>query len=577
MGFDLVIRNGTVVDGTGLAPFRADVGVQGGRITRIGRIREQGAEELDADGHVVTPGFIDGHTHMDAQVFWDPLGSCSCWHGVTTVVMGHCGFTLAPAPFEQRHLVIRNLERAEDISGDAMAAGIPWTWTTFAEYLDAVDQLPKGINYAANIGHSSLRTYAMGERAFTDEATDDDLAAMQAELRDALQAGAYGFTTSRTHHHETSDGRPVASRLASWEEVCSLVEVLGDLGAGVFQIVQDPPAPHDRAAFDRRLATLAIETGVPTAISASNESVLRFLDETAEAGGRIFGLTHSRGIGTMSSFRTQLPFDKLLAWKPLRSLPLEEQRQVLLDPEQRALLVRAAIDGPYPTALGGEARPPDFDLMRVMTGPVPPYPTVNEAAAEAGVHPVELMIDLALATDFDQFFLQPIAPFDYGRVEAVMKHPRTVMAFSDAGAHVSQMSDCSIQTHLLAHWVRDRGDFTLEEAVRMLTLGPARMWGFDDRGLIREGMVADLNVFDPDTVAPAMPTVVQDLPAGATRLRQTATGFLATIVAGQIVHLRGEHTGALPGQLIRGALASQAAARPHAPINRVTRGAKGLS
>src|SRR5688572_32360462 len=237
MSYDLVIKNGVVIDGSGMPRYRGDVGVVGGRIAAVGRIRESAREVIDADGQVVAPGFVDGHTHMDAQVFWDPLGSCSCWHGVTTVVMGHCGFTLAPSSAEQRHLVVRNLERAEDISGAAMAAGIDWTWTTFAEYLDAIDRLPKGINYAANIGHSALRTYAMGERAFTDEATVDDQRAMADELRNALRAGAYGFTTSRTHHHETSDNRPVASRIASWEEVRDLVRVMGDLGVGVFQLV----------------------------------------------------------------------------------------------------------------------------------------------------------------------------------------------------------------------------------------------------------------------------------------------------------------------------------------------------
>ena len=245
MTYDVVIRNGTVVDGTGLAPYRADVGIVGGRIATIGRIREHGATDIDAEGHVVTPGFIDGHTHLDAQVFWDQLGANSCWHGITTAVMGHCGFTLAPAAPEERHLVVRNLERAEDISGAAMAAGIDWTWSTFAEYLDAVERQPKGINYAANIGHSALRTFAMGERAFDEEAGPDDLKAMAAELEDALRAGAYGFTTSRTEHHRTSDDRPVASRLASWDEVEELVGVLGALGTGVFQLVQDPPPPDD--------------------------------------------------------------------------------------------------------------------------------------------------------------------------------------------------------------------------------------------------------------------------------------------------------------------------------------------
>ena len=219
MPYDVVIRNGMVVDGSGLAGYPADVGIVGDRIATIGRITERGGQEVDADGLVVTPGFIDGHTHMDAQVFWDELGSNSCYHGVTTVVMGHCGFTLAPAPPEQRALVVRNLERAEDISGAAMAAGIDWTWTTFSQYLDAVDRRPKAVNYAANIGHSALRTYAMGERAFTGEATADDLEVMARELAQAMRAGAYGFTTSRTRQHETSDDRPVASRLASWDEV----------------------------------------------------------------------------------------------------------------------------------------------------------------------------------------------------------------------------------------------------------------------------------------------------------------------------------------------------------------------
>ena len=227
--YDLVIRNGTVVDGTGLPKYRADVAVSGDRIAAIGRIAEKGKEEMDATGHVVTPGFIDGHTHMDAQVFWDPLGSCSCWHGVTTVVMGNCGFTLAPGSAKQRDLVINNIERAEDINRKAMEAAIRWDWTTFREYMDVVDQQPKAINYAANIGHSALRTYVMGERAFTEPATPDDIEAMRRELRDALQAGAVGFSTSRGLNHVTPDRTPVPSRIAEWDEVRALVAVLAPL------------------------------------------------------------------------------------------------------------------------------------------------------------------------------------------------------------------------------------------------------------------------------------------------------------------------------------------------------------
>src|SRR6478752_1520707 len=233
MAYDLVIRNGTVVDGSGLGSFRADVGIVGDRIAFVGRILDRANREIDAEGHVITPGFIDGHTHMDAQILWDPLGTCSCWHGVTSVVMGNCGFTLAPARHDQRHLVVRNLERAEDIAAEAMAAGIDWTWETFPEYLDTLDRAPKGINYAAQIGHSALRTWAMGERGFEQAASEDDLAIMERELRDALRAGAIGFSTSRTPNHQTSDDRPVASRLAEWSEIQRLVGVMSDAGAGL--------------------------------------------------------------------------------------------------------------------------------------------------------------------------------------------------------------------------------------------------------------------------------------------------------------------------------------------------------
>src|SRR3990172_5348120 len=228
MSYDLVIKNGWLVDGSGLPRYRADVGVKGGRIASIGRIRESAREVIDAEGQVVSPGFVDGHTHMDAQVFWDPLGTSSCWHGITSVVMGNCGFTLPPCAKADRHLVIRNLQRAEDISAEAMEAGIEWTWTTFAEFLDAVEALPKGINYSGYLGHSALRTYVMGERAFDHPATEDDLKAMEKELRSALSAGAIGFTTSRSASHETPDRRPVASRVATWDEVRRLVGAMGE-------------------------------------------------------------------------------------------------------------------------------------------------------------------------------------------------------------------------------------------------------------------------------------------------------------------------------------------------------------
>lgn len=553
MSYDLVIRNGTVVDGSGLGSFRADVGIVGNRIATIGRIQSRGREEIDAEGLAVTPGFIDGHTHLDAQIFWDPIGANSCWHGVTTVVMGNCGFTLAPSSEENAPLVVRNLERAEDISGAAMASGIKWSWTTFAEYLDTLDRLPKGINYAAQIGHSALRTYVMGERAFEETAGEDDMRAMSDELRSALAAGAIGFTTSRTQHHRTSDDRPVASRIASWEEVDQLVHVMGEMGSGIFQYVEDPPDEDRVAARNDELIALSASAGVPFAIPAVAfaDRVLPLLDLCAERGGRMFGLAHCRGIGALSSFRTQLPFDRLPVWKELRALPLEEQKKRLEDAALVEQLVRSTHENAYPEAFGGEARPPEFDRLRVLDAPVPPNPTVAEVAKQRGVDPVEAMIQLALESDLHRFFAQTMSPFIEDDILRILRHPHSVMAFSDSGAHVSQMSDASIQTHLLAHWTRSLGAFSFAEAIRMLTLAPARAWGFHDRGLVREGLIADLNVLDPATVAPAMPHVVHDLPAGEKRIEQRSTGIAATIVGGQVLIRDGSHTGALPGELLR--------------------------
>jgi N-acyl-D-amino-acid deacylase len=567
MPYDLVIKNAMVIDGSGLPRYRADVGVRHGRIAMIGRIRERAREVIDADGHVVAPGFVDGHTHMDAQVFWDPLGTSSCWHGITSVVMGNCGFTLAPCPAADKHMVVRNLQRAEDIPPAAMEAGIDWAWTTFPEFLDTLESLPKGINYSGYIGHSALRTYVMGDRAFEQPATEDDLRAMKRELRDALRAGAIGFTTSRSPAHETPDGRPVASRAATWDEVRRLVGVMGELNAGIFELAGEgvDRAPGDPALreYHVRLRDLAVETGRPITFGVfSRRGVpdvwrryLALLDETAAAGGRMFAQVHSRWLSALLSFKTQLPFDRLPVWKELRALSLPEQRGKLRDPDVRRRLLEASGSRSDRRALGTEARDADYDSILVFDTVEGPHRTVAEVARERGQHPAETMIDLALARDLDLFFLQPIANEDQDYALELMRHPRTVTTFSDSGAHVSQLMDSSLQTHLLSHWVRAKQAFTLEQAVRMITLVPATLWGFADRGLIREGLAADLVVFDPETIAAEMPEVVDDLPAGARRLIQRTRGVAATVVNGEVLLRDGKHTGALPGQLLRGPLA----------------------
>jgi len=567
MSYDLVIKNGTVIDGSGAPRYRADVAVAGGRIAAIGRVDGKARQTIDADGHVVTPGFVDGHTHMDAQVFWDPIGSCSCYHGVTTAVMGNCGFTLAPCKSEDADLVFRNLERAEDISRESMLAGIKWSWESFPQFLDTVDGLPKGINYAGYMGHSALRTYVMGERAFSETANDDDLKRMRALVQEALKAGAIGFSTSRTHNHITADERPVASRVADWREVRSIVNAMGELNAGIFEIAgetvgRDPA--RVREYFDR-LKDLAVESRVPMTFGMFSVRVAPELwrpyydlaDETAAAGGRMAIQAHSRALNVLLSFEGNTPFDKWDVWKDIRSLPLAEQKAKLRDPAIKRALVDVA-KAPYkgPRIVGAEARPPDWDWVYLMDTMSNDPKRMSDVARERGVHPVEAMIDIALEHDFKVFFRQPIANEDQNDVLEMMKHPRSVVTFSDSGAHVSQIMDSSLQTHLLSHWVREKQAFTLEEAVRLITFDTASLWGLHDRGLLRVGMAADFAVFDPDTIAPRMPDVVHDLPAGAKRLKQTADGMLATIVGGEVLLRNNEHTGALPGRLIRGPLAA---------------------
>jgi N-acyl-D-amino-acid deacylase len=565
MAFDLVVKNGTVIDGSGLPRFRADVGIRDGRIASIGRIRERAREVIDADGHVVAPGFVDGHTHMDAQIFWDPYGTCSCWHGITSVVMGNCGFTLAPCSSKDKHLVIRNLERAEDISAEAMDAGIEWSWTTYREFLETLERLPKGINYSGYLGHSALRTYVMGERAFDGAATEDDMRAMEAELRDAIEAGAMGFTTSRSPSHETPDRRPVASRMATWEEVRRLVGVMGDLNAGIFELAgegvdRSTGGEDARRDYHRRLRELAVETGRPITFGLFGRrdapgiwrEYVRLIEETMAAGGRMFAQVHSRALSAILSFKTQTPFDKLPVWREIRKLPLSEQRERLSDRSLRPQLIAAARAKFEGKPLGTEARPAVFDWLFLMDKVHGPHRSVAEVARERNCDPVDAMIDVALERDFDAFFFQPIANEDQDVALELMRYKHSVVTFSDSGAHVSQLMDSSLQTHLLAHWVREKQAFTLEEAVRMLTLVPATYWGFADRGLLREGMAADLVVFDPNTIAAEMPEVVTDLPAGAKRLVQRCRGIAATVVNGETVLREGKPTGALPGRLLRG-------------------------
>jgi len=568
MGLDLLIRNGTIVDGSGAARYRADVGVHGGRIVEIGRIRSAAERTIDADGLVVAPGFIDGHTHMDAQVAWDRIGSCSCWHGVTSVIMGNCGFALAPCKPEAREWFARCLTAVEDIPTEAMLAGIDWTWETFPEYLATVARLPKAINYGAYIGHSALRMYAMGARALTETATEDDLARMVAAVQEAIRAGAMGFSSSRATTHVTPDDTPVASRIADWAELDRLVGAMAELNAGTFQVGPDISGGEAQRAFLARLRHLAVATGRPVMFGtlSSRQGVapnpwtyqLEYLDECAAAGARMWGQATTRSINAIFSLKSYLPFDVLPAWRELRRLPLAEQKHRLADPEtRRRLVAEEARMKPRDNVFQGggaattDPRRPDYDNLYAMKGVEWDDPTVAQVAARRSQHPVEAMIDLVLAND-DQLFVQPLVNEDPDHVLGLLRHPRTLATFSDSGAHVCQEMGSSLQTHLLSYWVRGRQAFTLEEAVRKLAFDNASAWELHDRGLVRTGYRADLVLFDAARVRPALPTVETDLPGGARRLVQRAEGIAATVVNGQVTLEDGKPTGATPGELLRG-------------------------
>ena len=573
MGLDLLIRNGTIVDGSGAARYRGDVGVRDGRIVEVGRVGSVAERTIDADGLIVAPGFVDGHTHMDAQVAWDPIGSCSCWHGVTTVIMGNCGFALAPCRPEEREWFARCLTAVEDIPTEAMLTGIDWRWETFPEYLANVDRLPKAINYGAYIGHSALRMYVMGKRALSEVATEDDLARMAAAVREAMRAGAMGFSSSRSTTHVTPDDTPVASRIAEWSEVDRLVGAMAEVGAGIFQIGPDISGGAAQRAFLARLKRVALESGRPVMFGtiASRQGddpnpwtyQLEYLDECAAAGARVWGQTTTRSINAIFSLKSYLPFDVLPAWRELRRLPLAEQKARLADPAtRRALVAEEARMKPRDNVFQGggaattDPRRPDYGNLYAMKDVEWNDPTVAELAAARGQHPVEVMIDLALAND-NQVFVQPLVNERPDHVLGMLRHPRTLATFSDSGAHVCQEMGSSLQTHMLSYWVRAKEAFTLEQAVRKLSHDNAAAWGIADRGLIEAGYRADLVLFDAERVRPAMPTVEADLPGGARRLVQKAEGIAATIVNGVVTLENGRSTGRLPGVLLRGAGAAR--------------------
>jgi N-acyl-D-amino-acid deacylase len=556
---DLVIRGGTVVDGAGAPRHQADIGVAGGRIAEIGRITDRGAEEIDADGLFVTPGFIDNHTHLDAQICWDPLGPAAP-HGVTSVVMGNCGIAVAPChdATEREIFIMPALEIAEDVHRPTIEAAVDWAWETFADYLSVLGRLPKGVNVGANVGHGALRSYAMGERAFDPGGpSHDDVTAMCAELESALRAGALGFTSmlpgsSLFSYYGDIDPREMDPRivcgLASAAEVAGIADVLGRAGRGAISL--------GGARWDDAVE-LSARTGLPVALTFGNgrptaDVTLESFDDAARRGARMIPAVSARPQTSVIGFRARLPFDLLPVWRELRSRPLDAQRAALLDPTERARLVDVARTAEYPKVHGLGARPPDWERLSILDRPLPPYPTVADRATELGADPYDVFLDLSLETDLHQLFSQPVT-HDHTREGwlELMRHPRSVISQADTGAHTAQAADWVMPTWFLGYWVRQEEEFTWEEGVRMFTSDPASVWGgLGGRGVLRRGAPADLNVLDPDTVSPAVPDADEGLPGGGKRITCDAIGMVATVVGGAVTFRDGRHTGALPGTLL---------------------------
>ncbi len=550
---DLVIKGGTCFDGLGSEGVVADVAVDGGVVVEIGSVKDRARRVIDASGMFVAPGFVDGHTHLDAQIFWDPYAGSVVSHGVTSAIMGNCGFTLAPGPASAADLILRSIERAEDMSRDAIGRGVPWSWSSFPEYMDAVASLPKALNVGAQIGHSALRAAVMGERAFYEAARDEDITEMERAVRDAVAAGCMGFSTSRSYNHITRSGEPVASRIASWAEVSRLVMAMAEAGAGMFQLAPERPQEDKAIAdFQRRLRTLAAASGRPvTWMVGGQQHQLDTVEGVIADGGVAIGQVHVRRFENIFGFRTALPFDRLPSWCALRREPLERQKDLLRDRDIRGLLIREAEEADYGRVVGAEVRPPQYDLMTVIGEPGGVEASVAAMAKERRCSPVEVIIELAVSSDLKQLFRQPSVNIPPDVMLATLQHPNTVIAASDSGAHISQILDSNIPTYFLSHWVRSERAFTWAEGIHMLSGRPASVWGLEGRGSLRAGSCADILVFDPDRIGCGVPEVVNDLPDGGPRLAQGANGIHAVIVNGQEVLLNGRPTGVTPGTLLR--------------------------
>ncbi len=581
--FDVKISGGTVVDGTGAAPFRSDVGVFGGRIVAIGDLSGQGAtDELDATGSIVTPGFVDLHTHYDGQVTWDPTLTPSSLHGVTTAVMGNCGVGFAPVHTADRAALIALMEGVEDIPGSALAQGIRWAWEGFPGYLDALAATPRTIDVAAQVPHDALRMFVMRERAVAqEEATDADIAAMRAALREALEAGAIGFSTGRTDNHRSASGAATPASEATVRELTGLADAFAGLGHGVLQAVSDfdmarGPDPFD-GEFDVIEAMARAAHGHPTSLSLMQRDgdptqwtrILARAEVAAADGVPMHVQVAPRGIGVLIGLTATFhPFMGKPSYLAIAGLPLVERVAAMRD---AALRERILSEPSQALAGDGSAIPPLVDRLLAIIdqvafkifrlGDVPDYEpgvadSIGAKARATGRAPLSVLYDALLEKEGAELLYFPIFNYQAFNLDAVgqmMNHPLALPGLSDGGAHVGTICDASFPTYLLSHWARDReaGRWSVQRAVHFLTGRPAAFLGLRDRGLLHVGLRADVNVIDHAALQLHRPRMVQDLPGGGQRLLQDATGYRATFVNGVAIARDGRLTGALPGGLLR--------------------------
>ena len=543
---DTVLRGAKVVDGTGSPARAADVGIENGRIAAVGDVAANGAKEVDLDGLVLAPGFIDIHTHYDAQVLWDRDLTPSCWHGVTSVVMGNCGFGIAPTRPEHRSTIARTLENVEGMSVEALEAGIPWTFESFPEYLDALDSAPTRLNVAAMIGHTPLRLYVLGDEATERAAKDDEVDRMRTLVAEALAAGALGFATSKSPTHAGAEGKPVPSRLAELDEVMRIAEAVRDAGRGVMQITPGEGMFVDEMAQISKLTGRPVSwTALLTGIGPPGTAIT-LLDMTADAGDNVWPQIACRPLVMQITFEDPFAFSSIDAFKDVLEVPRDARADVYADPSWRER-ARAGAGGVF-SIKWDKTTIDETERHQALMGR-----SLTEIAAERGVEPLDAAIDLALEEDLKTRFRVVLANDDEEEVGKLLQDERAVLGLSDAGAHASQLCDACFSTHLLGHWTRDMGILSLEQAVWRLTGQPALIFGITDRGLIQEGKAADLVAFDPDAIGVTAQERVWDLPAGADRLIVRSTGVEHVWVNGTAIRENGADVAeARPGKLLRG-------------------------